>query len=78
MTKIPIASSSSHQNAKSGYTTHIALVVDMEWNVKANWSRFAMMAVAIAMAVVTCVSVVQNWDKMNSVDRGLNYASIIQ
>ena len=50
----------------------------MEWNVKANWSRFAMMAVAIAMAVVTCVSVVQNWDKMNSVDRGLNYASIIQ
>ena len=48
------------------------------WNVKANWSRFAMMAVAIAMAVVTCVSVVQNWDKMNSVDRGLNCASIVQ
>ena len=48
------------------------------WNMKANWSRFAMMGVAIAMAVVTCVSVIQNWDKMTSVDRGLNCASIVQ
>lgn len=48
------------------------------WNVKANWSRFAIMGIAIAMAVVTCVSVYQNWDKMHSVDRGLNCASIVQ
>ena len=48
------------------------------WNVKANWSRYAMLAVAVAMAVVACVQVAQNWKTMSDVDRGLGIASIVQ
>lgn len=36
------------------------------WNVKANWARYAMLGMAVAMAVVSCFSVAQNWGKMNS------------